>query len=69
MFCAALQSEAKFVRQGRSRVKMKLSVGQQLQNWLIRNDIDNINPLFVSAVDLTVKNEIRRRGYKDFMFP
>ncbi len=48
---------------------MKLSVGQQLQNWLIRNNIDNINPLFVSAVDLTVKNEIRRRGYKDFMFP
>ena len=35
---------------------MSKSVGQQLQNWLIRNEIDITHDLFVSAVDLAFMN-------------
>ena len=41
----------------RSDVK---SVGQALQNWLIRNKINIYHPLFVDAVDHAFENEAER---------
>jgi hypothetical protein len=34
-------------------------IGQDLQNWLLRNKIDVTHPLFVPAVDLAFKNAMR----------
>ena len=39
---------------------MSLSIGQQLQNWLIRNQIDVTHVLFVAAVDHAIANATRR---------
>jgi hypothetical protein len=36
------------------------SVGQALQNWLIRNKINIYHPLFVDAVDHAFENELER---------
>lgn len=34
--------------------------GQRLQNWLIRNGMDVLDPLFVRAVDHTIENAVRK---------
>jgi hypothetical protein len=36
------------------------SVGQALQNWLIRNKMNIYHPLFVDAVDHAFENEFER---------
>ena len=36
-----------------------MTVGQQLQNWLIRNDMEVTHPLFVRAVDHAFENAMR----------
>jgi len=36
------------------------SVGQALQNWLIRNKINIYHPLYIDAVDHAFENEARR---------
>lgn len=50
---------------------MKKSVGQELQNWLIRNSIGIIDSLFVPAVDHAIANAVRdhvkRRATSDAM--
>jgi hypothetical protein len=38
---------------------MEKSLGQHLQNWLIRNKMSVTDPLFVNAVDHTIENAIR----------
>jgi hypothetical protein len=38
---------------------MHKSLGQHLQNWLLRNKIDVTHPLFVDSVDHTISNAIR----------
>jgi hypothetical protein len=35
------------------------TIGQHLQNWLIRNDIAITDPLFVPAADLAIRNAVR----------
>jgi hypothetical protein len=35
------------------------SIGQLLQNWLIRNNVSVIDPLFVPAVDHAFENAVR----------
>lgn len=40
---------------------MTQSVGQELQNWLLRNRMSVIDPSFVSAVDLAFENAMRER--------
>ena len=39
--------------------KVELSLGQHLQNWFIRNNMDVTHPLFVASVDHTIANAIR----------
>jgi len=39
---------------------MSHSIGQALQNWLLRNEISVLDSMFVSAVDLAFENERRR---------
>jgi hypothetical protein len=39
---------------------MVKSVGQALQNWLIRNKMNIYHPLFVDAVDHAFENELER---------
>jgi hypothetical protein len=42
--------------------KKPRSIGQELQNWLLRNGIDVTHALFVPAVDLAFKNSMRNRS-------
>jgi hypothetical protein len=39
---------------------MSKSVGQQMQNWLIRNGMDVTDPLFVRAIDHAFENTMRK---------
>jgi hypothetical protein len=39
---------------------MNKSVGQQMQNWLIRNGMDVTDPLFVRAIDHAFENTVRK---------
>jgi len=36
------------------------TIGQALQNWLIRNKMDIYHPLFVDAVEHALENELER---------
>jgi hypothetical protein len=38
---------------------MEKSLGQHLQNWLIRNKMEVTDPMFVDSVDHTIENAIR----------
>ncbi len=38
------------------------TVGQQLQNWLIRNNMDVTDALFVAAIDHAFENEAKKRA-------
>jgi hypothetical protein len=40
------------------------TIGQQLQNWLIRNNMDVTDALVVTAVGHAFANEIERRAIK-----
>lgn len=40
-------------------VQTPKSIGQELQNWLLRNEIDITHALFVPAVDLGFENAAR----------
>ena len=42
---------------------MGLSIGQAVQNWLLRNEVDVTSDMFVPLIDLSFRNEMRKRGY------
>jgi hypothetical protein len=42
--------------------KKPLSLGGELQNWLLRNEMGVTHPLFVSAIDLAFKNAARKQS-------
>ena len=49
-------------RSKRGKIDTKIiSIGQALQNWLIRNKMDIYHPLFVDAVDHAFENESARK--------
>jgi hypothetical protein len=43
---------------------MDISIGEALQNWLLRNRLDVTSDVFVAAADLAFENEIRNQDYE-----
>ncbi len=43
---------------------MDISIGQAVQNWLLRNEADVTSDMFVPLVNLSFRNELRRLGYQ-----